>query len=186
MKKDRPTGSTRPSGRYLLRVDPNGQPIGLEEKEKCHAGEGILHSAFLVMVFDEGGRLIQAQRSPAKRLWPDYWDGTVASHFYPGEKQDASIRRRISEEIGVTCGTLEYLFDFSYQSRYRDVGIEKEVCQVFKAGHIRARDVAPDAAEVAQFRFSSLPDLSKEISKNAGMFTPWFLLAFERYRQEVE
>jgi len=176
------SASAAPSGsRYLLRVDRRGRPLGIAEKEKCHSDKGIWHSAFLVMVFDEAERLMQAQRSRAKTLWPDYWDGTVAGHFYPGEEEEFSVRRRISQEIGVTCGPMERLFKFSYQSRFRDVGIEKEICHVFRARDIRARDIFPDAAEVAQFRFSSLPDLSTEIRRNADLFTPWFLLALRKY-----
>lgn len=185
MKKSAPGAAQRPASRYLLRVNPDGRPVGIEEKEKCHAGDGIWHSAFLVMVFDEADRLMQAQRSRAKMLWPDYWDGTVASHFYPDENQEESVKRRISQEIGVTCGPLEYLFKFSYQSRYRNVGIEKEVCHVYRASHIRTRDVTPDAAEVARFRFSGLQDLSLEVRKNAEAFTPWFLLAYRKYLQEI-
>jgi isopentenyl-diphosphate delta-isomerase type 1 len=185
MKKSAPAAAQRSASRYLLRVNPDGRPAGIEEKEKCHAGDGIWHSAFLVMAFDETDRLIQAQRSHSKTLWPDYWDGTVASHFYPGEDRDMSIRRRISQEIGVTCGSLEYLFKFSYQSRYRDVGIEKEVCHVYRTIQVRSRDVSPDAAEVAQFKFSGLRELSQEIRKNAGVFTPWFLLAYRKYLQEI-
>ena len=181
MKKNGPAGSGRTPSRYLLRVDSAGRTIGIEEKEKCHTGTGIWHSAFLVMVFDEEGRLMQARRSPAKTLWPGYWDGTVASHFYPGEDQDLSIRQRISEEIGVTCGPLDHLFDFSYQSRYKDVGIEKEVCRIFRTGHVRAADVSLNAAEVSQFRFSALQDVSAEVTKNAAEFTPWFILALKRY-----
>jgi isopentenyl-diphosphate delta-isomerase len=185
MKKSAPIVAQRPASRYLLRVNSDGRPVGIEEKEKCHAGDGIWHSAFLVMIFDEAGRLMQAQRSRAKTLWPDYWDGTVASHFYPGEDRDMSVRRRISQEIGVTCGPLEYLFKFSYQSRYRDVGIEKEVCRVYRVSHVRARDISPDAAEVAQFRFSGPRHLAQEVRKNAGVFTPWFLLAYRKYLQEI-
>ena len=166
-------------------VDEKGRFIGEEERDICHHGEGILHSAFLVMVFSEEGRLMQAQRSPAKTLWPDYWDGTVASHFYPGENRDASIRRRISEELGVSCGPLEHLFHFAYESRYRDVGVEKEVCHVFKTGDIRARQISPNPGEVSRFEFSSLTDLSQEVAGTAGKFTPWFLLAFRRYLQDI-
>jgi isopentenyl-diphosphate delta-isomerase len=184
MKKTKPFGSEKPAPGYLLRVDRGGRPIGTAEKEKCHTGDGIWHSAFLVMVFDEEGRLMQAQRSGSKMLWPDCWDGTVASHFYCGEDQDVTVRRRIFEEIGVTCGPLEYLFNFSYQSRYRNIGIEKEICQVFRATQIRPQDVSPDAAEIARFRFSSLRDLSREVERNAEAFTPWFLLAYRRYLLE--
>lgn len=186
MKNNGPAGSGRIPFRYLLRVDPTGRTVGVEEKEKCHTGEGIWHSAFLVMVFDEEGRLMQAQRSPAKTLWPDHWDGTVASHFYPGEDRDLSIRRRISEEIGVTCGPLDYLFDFSYQSRYKDIGIEKEVCRVYRTSHVRVREVSLNAAEVTQFRFSGLREVSAEVKENARVFTPWFLLAIGRYLREHE
>lgn len=185
MKDDRPKRSSSPSARMLVRVDADGRTVGTEEKEKCHAGDGVRHSAFLVMLFDEDGRLMGAQRSPAKKLWPGYWDGTVASHFYPGETRASTIRQRVLEEIGVTCGPLEYLFRFSYESRYRDIGIEKEVCRVYKAGRIRSRDVLPNRAEVAQFRFSRLPDLRQEVEKYEEAFTPWFLLAFRRFLREA-
>jgi len=40
---------------YLLVINEKENILGEEEKEKCHLGQGILHLAFLVMVFNQQG-----------------------------------------------------------------------------------------------------------------------------------
>ena len=166
--------------RYLLRVDRAGRPLGFAEKEKCHRGRGLWHSAFLVMVFDGRGRLMLARRSHQKKLWPDFWDGTVAGHFSQGISPERAPGARVREEIGATCDSLEFLFEFPYQSNYEDVGVEKEVCRIFKARAIPRSAISPDEAEISEFRFSSLPALRREVKSRPSEFTPWFLLAFAR------
>ena len=65
---------------YVILVDNNDNPIGLEEKVKCHLPNGKLHRAFTALIFDNKGRLVLTKRSSSKMLWPGDWDGTVASH----------------------------------------------------------------------------------------------------------
>ncbi len=165
---------------YLLRVDREGRPLGFEEKEKCHRGRGIWHSAFLVMVFDGWNRLMLARRSHQKKLWPDFWDGTVAGHISQGLSPEQAPRARVREELGATCDTLEFIFEFPYQSNYEDVGIEKEVCRIFKAHKIPRSAISPNEAEISEFRFSSLSALRREVENRPSEFTPWFLLAFAK------
>jgi len=40
-----------------------------------------------------------ARRSNCKKLWSDFWDGTVASHFHKGEIYEKAVIRRVQEEI---------------------------------------------------------------------------------------
>jgi isopentenyl-diphosphate delta-isomerase len=181
MRKSDPFRARESADRYLIQVDRNGHPLRIEEKEKCHEGCGIWHSAFLVMIFDEQRCLMEARRSPAKRLWPNYWDGTVASHFIPAENQETSIKRRIFEELGLACDAVEFLFKFPYRSRYKNIGIEKEVCHIFKADRIKREAVSLNKDEVTEFRFSGIEDLASRINSAGEEFTPWFLLAFEKF-----
>jgi len=44
-------GETDKSDKRLLLLDRDYNHVGLEEKEKCHDGDGILHLAYLVTLF---------------------------------------------------------------------------------------------------------------------------------------
>jgi len=112
---------------YVILVDKNDNPIGKEEKVKCHLPNGKLHRAFTVLLFNEEGKLLLTKRSQSKMLWPNDWDGTVASHPRESETYVSSAERRLPEEIGVICN-LNYLFKFEYHVPYKDIGSENEIC----------------------------------------------------------
>ncbi len=165
----------------ILLVDENGRPIGEEDKERCHEGEGILHAAFLVMVFDERDRLMLARRSARKKLWPHFWDGTLASHYRQNVDRETTVRERIFEEIGVREGHPHRLFDFRYKAAYRDIGSENELCDVFVLEGIREGRVALRPDEISECRFLSLEKVADEAERAPEGLTPWFLIAFKMY-----
>ena len=96
----------------IVIVDEHDDLIGEEERDKCHEGDGILHRGFLVMVFNNMGELLLTRRSEQKRLWPGFWDGTVASHVLRGESYVEASKRRLVEEIGLAEDKVDYLFKF--------------------------------------------------------------------------
>lgn len=166
---------------YITIVDKNNKYLGKEDKEKCHQGKGILHSAFLVMIFNEKFELMLAKRSKKKSLWPDFWDGTVASHYHSEKYQQTTIMQRIFHEIGVSCDQINYLFNFHYHVEYRNIGAENEICDVFVARNIKSGDISPNKLEISEFIFLDIPELKKEIQENFNAYAPWFLIALEKY-----
>ena len=54
----------------LILVDPRDSIIGYENKEKCHQGEGLLHRAFSIFIFNDETQLLIQKRSAEKLLWP--------------------------------------------------------------------------------------------------------------------
>ena len=46
----------------LILVDESDNELGHLSKADCHDGDGILHRAFSVFVFDDQGRLLLQQR----------------------------------------------------------------------------------------------------------------------------
>ncbi|MCH7808845.1 MAG: isopentenyl-diphosphate delta-isomerase, partial [Planctomycetes bacterium] len=65
-----PTSDDRfegPLGRRLVEnlilVDGCGQPIGHGEKMAVHRGEGMLHLAFSIFIFNARGRLLPERRA---------------------------------------------------------------------------------------------------------------------------
>ena len=169
----------------IVIVDENDNIIGEEEKETCHDGDGILHRAFLTMVFNDRGELILARRSDKKRLWPGCWDGTVASHVFAGESYEQASRRRLSEEAGVGPAPVEYLFKFRYHARYKDIGAEHEICAVTAVSGIDAETLTPDRDEISEIRTIRLNALMDEISKDSDSYTPWLVLAILRRGQSL-
>jgi isopentenyl-diphosphate delta-isomerase len=161
----------------IVIVDENDNFIGEEEKEKCHDGSGILHRGFLVMIFNNKGELLLARRSKKKRLWPGFWDGTIASHVVKGEDYVQASKRRLAEEIGLININVKYLFKFRYFVRYKNIGAENEICGVIMVNGIDTGRIFPDSNEISDIKFISTQVLIEDFKKNGNEYTPWLILA---------
>lgn len=166
---------------YLIIVDENGDIIGEIEKEKCHQKNGILHLGFLIMVSNREAKLMLARRSYQKKLWPNFWDGTVAGHFHQGENYDEAARKKIFQEIGVKCFEIEFFLKFRYQYLYKNIGSENEICYVYLAKNINDRGIFLNKNEATEYRFYTIQTLKKQIDSYPHKFTPWFLVAFKKF-----
>lgn len=164
---------------HIVVVDEHDNFIGEEEKEKCHDGGGILHRGFLAMIFNHAGELLLARRSAGKRLWPGFWDGTVASHVIKGEDYILASKRRLGEEIGLVTNDIEYLFKFHYKVGYMDIGTENEICAVTVVKSVETDMISPNREEISDIRFTRLSELEEELGKTGNGYTPWFILAME-------
>lgn len=163
----------------IVVVDDHDEVIGEEDKERCHDGEGILHRGFLCMVFNKSGELYLAKRSDHKRLWPGYWDGTIASHLRQGEDYIQASRRRLDEELRIVVPDVEYAFKFRYKAAYRNIGTEHEICAVTIIRGVVVDDIIPNRAEISAVRIADLKILIEEIRGNGRQYTPWLVLALE-------
>ncbi len=157
---------------YLILVDRNDNPTGYEEKTRCHQGKGILHRAFTTLLFDDMGRLLLTRRAPSKMLWPDKWDGTVASHPRKDESYVDAARRRLPEELGLDCH-LDYSMKFEYHVTDDDRGSENEICGTL-LGIIRGQSAKPNVQEITQTKYVSASDMC---IADSMLYCPWMLLA---------
>ena len=167
----------------IVIVDENDNYIGEEEKEKCHDGGGILHRGFLAMVFNRDGELFLTRRSRKKRLWPGFWDGTVASHLNKGEDYEQASKRRLRQEIGLATDQVQYLLKFHYRVGYRDIGAENEICAITEVRGIEPGWISPDPYEISEIRTIAPGLLIDEIAGNRDIYTPWLIIAVERMRE---
>ena len=161
---------------YVILVDGNDNPIGLEEKVKCHLPNGKLHRAFTALLFDKEGRLLLTQRSPSKMLWPGDWDGTVASHPREKETYVSSAERRMPEEMGINC-KFDYLFKFEYHVPYKDVGSENEVCGTLLGVIDNSSQFNLIKEEITDTKWISPNELIEELKKNPQIYCPWMIIA---------
>lgn len=171
----------------LILVDADDEIIGYRSKGDCHDGEGILHRAFSVFLFNDQGHVLLQQRSADKRLWPLYWSNSVCSHPRRGESLEYATGRRMKEELGCRS-TLEPVYKFQYQARYSELGSENELCSVY-LGRVES-ELAINPTEIADWRFVSVEDLDQELAAHPDRFTPWFKMEWEelqsRYRDQFE
>jgi len=166
----------------LILVDDTDREIGHLDRANCHAGTGILHRAFSLLIFNGAGELLLQQRAPGKRLWPLYWSNSCCSHPRRAERMEDAIHRRLMEELGLAC-PLHFLFKFQYQAQFDAGGAERELCSVF-IGRCEGR-VRANPAEIHDWRWVSTATLEAELrGAGATSFTPWFRIEWERIWRE--
>jgi isopentenyl-diphosphate delta-isomerase len=161
----------------LILVDSDDREIGALPKSDCHVGDGILHRAFSIFVFNSGGDVLLQKRSADKPLWPMYWSNACCSHPRSGESMEVAVRRRMREELGVDC-PLTFLYKFEYQAAYEDIGSERELCSVYIGESDGPFD--PNRAELADLRFFPRDELAAMLAQQPLSFTPWFKMEWER------
>ena len=166
-----------PEGEELILVDESDNELGFLNKQECHDGEGILHRAFSLFVFNADGELLLQKRSADKRLWPQFWSNSCCSHPRKGESTEVATRRRLQEELGIDAN-LEFVYKFSYRAQFGELGSENELCSVY-LGKTDQTHTA-NANEIADVRFLAREALQNELQKNPEEFTPWFKMEWER------
>jgi isopentenyl-diphosphate delta-isomerase len=165
----------------LVVVDEHDRVIGHATKSACHDGQGLLHRAFSLFVFDSAGHLLLQQRSRNKRLWPGYWSNSCCSHPRRGESMEEAIQRRLSEELGFNC-PLRFLYKFEYRAAFGSEGTEHELCSVY-AGSMDSA-LRPNENEIAACRWVAPKEFDHEIAREPERFTPWLRMEWRRLRED--
>ncbi len=170
----------------LILVDSDDTVIGYKDKWQTHQGEGELHRAFSIFIFNERNELLIQQRSDQKHLWPLVWANSCCSHPRKGEDYLTAVHRRLGEELNLKA-ELKFLFKFEYHATYKDVGSENELCSVYVG---RCSDAASaNRNEVAQFRYISPEELDQALAADEASdaddeYSPWLKLEWARIRGE--
>jgi isopentenyl-diphosphate delta-isomerase len=166
----------------LILVDTNDNVIGYETKLNTHKGEGLLHRAFSIFLFNRGAdKVLLQRRSEEKLLWPEYWTNTCCSHPRKGESYAIAADRRLQEEIGITT-ELSLLYQFRYAAAFHDSGSERELCTVFIGTISEDLDLKPNPREVMDCQWLECDAIDRKITTSPHVFTPWFLMEWEQIR----
>lgn len=165
----------------LILVNPDDIETGVLNKAECHDGEGMLHRAFSLFLFNENGDLLLQQRASGKRLWPGFWSNSCCSHPRQGESLEIAAERRLQDEL-CALATLEFVYKFSYQANFGNIGSEHELCHVFLG--MLDGEVTRNETEIEALRFVSAKQLDEEFRDKPESFTPWFRLEWQRLNEE--
>jgi len=165
----------------LILVDKNDVEIGSLSKARCHDGDGVLHRAFSLFIFNPDGDLLLQKRSDSKRLWPLVWSNSCCSHPRKGESMAVATRRRLRDELSIET-SLEFAYKFSYQAEFGNTGSENELCHVYLG---RSDDaVVPNEHEISAIRFVGADSLLREFDTSPEQFTPWFKMEWLALAEE--
>jgi len=165
----------------LVVVNKADEVVGYKNKLSCHQGDGILHRAFSIFIFNDKSQVLMQRRSDKKHLWPLFWSNSCCSHPRKGESMAEAASRRLEEELGIST-SLIYLYKFQYQARFKDVGSENELCSVYVGKSDDTVKTNPN--EIAAWQFMDTAELEQEIKQFPERFTPWFKMEWERLRRD--
>ncbi|MCI2238707.1 isopentenyl-diphosphate Delta-isomerase [Paenibacillus sp. TRM 82003] len=169
------TCATAGSTELVVLLSEDGVPCGTAPKASVHHSATPLHLAFSCWVVDGAGRTLLTRRAEVKRTWPGVWTNSFCGHPGPGEEPADAVHRRAADELGTSVAGVEPVLPrFRYRAEMADGTVENEVCPVFTA-HLAA-DLAPDPAEVGDWRWVDLDELRAEVQRDPSPFSPWMLL----------
>lgn len=154
----------------VVLVDEDDVAVGTAGKLDAHQ-RGLRHRAISALIRNSAGEMLLQRRATAKYHSGGLWTNACCSHPHPGESTADAARRRLKEEMGVTCA-LQPLFRFSYRAEVPGGLIEDEIVHVFGGQH--DGPVAPDPAEVGEWKWITLHDLKDDLRARPDAYTVWF------------
>ncbi len=165
----------------LILVDSSDRVVGYLDKSAAHDGQGVLHRAFSLFIFNRQGELLLQQRAEDKRLWGGYWSNSCCSHPRKGEEMPDAVRRRLEQELGMTA-ELHFAYKFEYRAPFGDLGTEHELCWV----HYGQANTEPviNTTEIQDWRWIEPRELTRSIAEQPERYTPWLKMEWERLTSE--
>lgn len=160
---------------FIALVDKEDNEIGSIEKMEAHR-LGLLHRAFSVFVKNTKGEILLQQRALDKYHSGGLWTNTCCSHPRINESVLDAAKRRLPEEMGLTCD-LHQLYSFIYRAELDNDLIEHELDHVLLG--YSDTEPTPNPEEVMNYKYLSPDLILLELKENPASYTVWFKIIFE-------
>ena len=168
-------------------VDADDNAIGSASKFETHAGSGLRHRAFSVLIFDSNDRLLIQKRSDEKVTFPGVWANSCCSHplDIDGEREGPegvmnAVMRKLDQELGIPTGTIPRqsfipMTKMEYLARSDAEWAEHEIDHIL----ICRADVSPkpNPNEISEIRWvdpAALDKMGQQASDGELEIAPWF------------
>ena len=145
-------------------VDEQGRVVGKATRGECHSGAKLLHPVVHLHVFNSRGEIYLQKRPAWKDIQPGRWDTAVGGHIDFGEDLHSALRREVSEELGITDFTPQFLLSYVFESDR-----ERELVNVFRTTYDGA--ILP-TSELDGGRFWTISEIRSAIGSD--ILTPNF------------
>jgi isopentenyl-diphosphate delta-isomerase len=160
----------------VILVNELDEQVGLMEKMEAHR-KGSLHRAFSVFIFNERQEMLLQQRATQKYHSGGLWTNACCSHPRAQEETGSAALRRLQEELGFTT-SLTKIFDFHYNASFSNGLTEHEFDHVYVGTY--AGKIIPNPAEVQDYCYKKIDEISATIKSHPHKYTAWFCIAFPK------
>ena len=186
----------------VILVDTNDNVIGSMSKVDAHRGEGVLHRAFSILLFDDDDRLLMQKRAAHKITFPNVWANTVCSHPLHvrgelnsetmGKGSKVAAIRKMQQELGIPIDTIaenniHFITRMMYRARADDIWVEHELDHILYARAPKNMKIQPNPNEIAEVEWVTQAELENWLEDNTdskGVIAPWFRLIAENILPE--
>ena len=176
-------------------VDEEDNILGKDTKINCHLGDGKLHRAFSVLLFNNSGKLLIQKRASEKITFPSIWANSCCSHplhinseinGIAGAKTAA--KRKMEQELGIESNQiklekLNYITKMIYKARADEKWVEHEIDYIFA---IKCDlDIKPNKIEIEETKYVNLEELEALFDDKKVKIGPWFRLIKENFLNDI-
>lgn len=165
----------------VILVNEADEAIGTMEKMQAHR-EALLHRAFSVILRNKEGKILLQQRALSKYHSGGLWTNTCCSHPAPGEDILNAAKRRLQEELGITCNDLNVKYSFIYKAALDNELTEHELDHVVLGSYDGPVSLNED--EVAAIEYVSSEELAARMQNKPEQFTVWFKAIYKKLHPE--
>ena len=176
-------------------VDEEDNILGKDTKINCHLGDGKLHRAFSVLLFNNSGKLLIQKRASEKITFPSIWANSCCSHplhinseinGIAGAKTAA--KRKMEQELGIESNQiklekLNYITKMIYKARADEKWVEHEIDYIFA---IKCDlDIKPNKIEIEETKYVNFEELEALFDDKKVKIGPWFRLIKENFLNDI-
>jgi len=169
----------------VILVDALDNILGALSKVDSHRGEGQLHRAFSILVFDRDDRLLLQKRATDKITFPGVWANTVCSHplFLEEGAEDVKVAaiRKMEQELGIPIHQIpteeiHFITRMMYRARADEVWVEHELDHILFARAPDNLTVEANPNEISAVRWVTEQELTKWLNDDSSseVIAPWF------------
>jgi isopentenyl-diphosphate delta-isomerase len=176
-------------------VDKEDNILGKDTKVNCHLGEGKLHRAFSVLLFNSSGKLLIQKRASEKITFPSIWANSCCSHpLYIDSEVNGidgaktAAKRKMEQELGIEpdeikLEQLNYMTKMVYKARADEKWVEHELDYIFA---IKCDlDINPNKIEIEETKYVNLEELDSLFDDKKAKIGPWFKLIKENFLNDI-
>ena len=167
----------------VILVNENDEQIGVMDKVEAHRGEGKLHRASSVFLFNQKGEVLVQQRSSEKIVGALQWQNTCCGNVRPDDNYAECAQRRLKEELNIENVKLQELTKFLYRTPCNEEFSEYEWDTVY-VGEYNG-EVHPNPSETVSTKWIAVDELLNELKRDTGQlsgtkFVPWLHIMAEK------
>jgi len=176
-------------------VDEEDNILGKDTKVNCHLGEGKLHRAFSVLLFNSSGKLLIQKRASEKITFPSIWANSCCSHpLYIDSEVNGidgaktAAKRKMEQELGIEpdeikLEQLNYMTKMVYKARADEKWVEHELDYIFA---IKCDlNINPNKIEIEETKYVNLEELDSLFDDKKAKIGPWFKLIKENFLNDI-